>query len=289
MTTPSLLMSDVLSALHDTSPYCDVYQHDPELSNMPASALHVDTGQQALEIPVHQHRKGQLVIALHGVVTCRVAEGLWMVPPHSGVWIPGAMPHSNRLTRGGRMCYLFIEPAALEMPDHSCTLSISPLLRELILRLAALPQTYAEQGPTARLVEVLFAELAGMPSERLHLPIPEDRRLARISDALIQAPDDRRTLGQWAQELAMSERTLARRIQRETGLNFSRWRQQLHLIVAIRYLAEGMSVQRVSEEVGYQSVNAFISMFKKLLGTTPTRYLDAHRQRLNGIGRHSSH
>ena len=67
-------------------------------------------------------------------------------------------------------------------------------------------------------------------------------------------------------------------------MSFSRWRQQLHLVVAIRLLAEGMSVQRVSEDVGYQSVNAFISMFKKLLGTTPARYLQEREQRRSGSG-----
>ncbi|WP_199269495.1 AraC family transcriptional regulator [Cobetia sp. L2A1] len=254
-------------------------QYDPDITDRPASALHVDLGQQALEIPYHQHRKGQLVIALHGVVTCRVAEGLWMVPPQSGVWIPGGLPHSNQLTRGGRMCHLFIEPGALQMPAHSCTLSISPLLRELVLRLAQMPLDYADDSSTARLVQVLLEELANMPGERLHLPLPVDRRLTRISDALIEAPDDRRTLKHWADELAMSERTLARLIQRDTGLTFSRWRQQLHLVVAIRLLAEGMTVQRVSDAVGYQSVNAFISMFKKLLGTTPARYLENRQGR----------
>ncbi|MDL2191883.1 helix-turn-helix transcriptional regulator [Cobetia sp. LC6] len=286
VTTPVLPSSPGVSTRGpDQVPFSSsVCEHDPDIYEIPASALHVETGQQVMEVPTHQHRKGQLVIVLHGVVTSRVPEGLWMVPPHSGVWIPGNLPHSNHLTRGGRVCHLFIEPGALEMPSHSCTLSISPLLRELVLRLAELPQPYPEQGPTARLVGVLLEELACMPSERLHLPLPEDPRLTRISDALIKTPDDRRTLAEWASELAMSERTLARLIQRDTGLSFSRWRQQLHLVVAIRLLAEGMSVQRVSEDVGYQSVNAFISMFKKLLGTTPARYLQEREQRRSGSG-----
>ena len=32
----------------------------------------------------------------------------------------------------------------------------------------------------------------------------------------------------------MSERSLARLVQKETGLSFGRWRQQLHLLVALR-------------------------------------------------------
>ena len=60
---------------------------------------------------------------------------------------------------------------------------------------------------------------------------------------------------------------------RETGLSFGRWRQQLHLIVALRELSAGASVQRISGDLGYESVTAFITMFKKALGKPPARYL----------------
>ena len=59
----------------------------------------------------------------------------------------------------------------------------------------------------------------------------------------------------------------------ETGLTFGRWRQQLHLVVALRELASGTSVQRVAAILGYESVNAFITMFRKAVGSTPSRYL----------------
>jgi AraC-like DNA-binding protein len=57
------------------------------------------------------------------------------------------------------------------------------------------------------------------------------------------------------------------------GLTFGRWRQQLHLIVALRELSAGASVQQVSTELGYESVTAFITMFKKALGKPPAKYL----------------
>ncbi|BBC74012.1 hypothetical protein AEB_P3144 [Altererythrobacter sp. B11] len=72
--------------------------------------------------------------------------------------------------------------------------------------------------------------------------------------------------------VAMSERSLARLMVRETGLTFGRWRQQLHLVVALRELAGGSPVQTVSSSLGYESVNAFITMFKKATGSTPARY-----------------
>ncbi len=71
----------------------------------------------------------------------------------------------------------------------------------------------------------------------------------------------------------MSENSLARLVQQETGLTFGRWRQQLQLIIALRSLAAGATVQQVSGDLGYESVSAFITMFKKALGTSPAKYL----------------
>ena len=71
----------------------------------------------------------------------------------------------------------------------------------------------------------------------------------------------------------MSERTLARLIQKQTGLTFGRWRQRLHILVALQRLSAGISVQTVSQDLGYETPSAFITMFKKALGKSPRRYL----------------
>ena len=76
-----------------------------------------------------------------------------------------------------------------------------------------------------------------------------------------------------ADEYEGSSGSLARLVLSETGLTFGRWRQQLHLIVALRELSAGASVQQVSTTLGYESVTAFITMFKKALGKPPAKYL----------------
>lgn len=128
--------------------------------------------------------------------------------------------------------------------------------------------------PAAR---VMLDELAEMPRQRLNLPVSGDSRIRAIADALTAAPSDRSTLAGWAVRVAMSERSLARLMLRETGLTFGRWRQQLHLVVALRELASGASVQQVAAELGYDSVNAFITMFRKALGSTPAQYFAQRR------------
>jgi AraC-like DNA-binding protein len=256
-----------------------VSNFDPDQLFQPAVALLVDIQESESELPVHQHRKGQLVVALRGGVTCEVPEGLWMVPPQCGVWIPSGMPHSNRVTANGRICFLFVEPSVTTLPGECCTLSITPLVRELVQHLASLPQTYVIDSPTGRLVGVLLDELAQMQTEQLHLPISTNPKLRQIARALISDPADRSTVAEWGTRVAMSERTLARLVLNETGMTFGRWRQQLHIVIALHHLSAGVSVQRVAEDLGYESVSSFIIMFKKALGKPPARYFSDKEDR----------
>lgn len=242
---------------------------------VPAMGMRVDVAAHENEVPAHQHRQGQLVLALKGGVTCEVPSAIWMVPPSCAVWIPGRMSHSVRATANARICYLFVQPGAAPLPAECCTLAISPLVRELVLHMADQPPDYAPDSPTGRKAAVLLEELARMPVERLHLPISEEPRIRRIAKMLSEDPSDRRTLAQWGSLVAMSERSLARLVRQETGLTFGRWRQQLHLIVALHRLSAGLAVQRVAEDLGYESVTAFITMFKKSLGKPPAKYFAA--------------
>lgn len=247
-------------------------EFDPDDDDLPATALALEYGQADPERPVHRHRKGQLVLAVHGAMTCEVPAAKWMAPPHHAVWIPGGMAHSNRATANAQVVFLFIEPGAAPMPADCCTLAISPLVRELVQHLARQDQAYPRTGPTARLVAVLLEQLAAAPVAQLSLPVSAHPKLRRITLALEADPSNRATLAAWAGELALGERTLARLVRRETGLTFGRWRQQLHLIVALRELAGGSTVQQVAGILGYDSVTAFITMFRKALGKPPAAY-----------------
>ncbi|RTU03892.1 AraC family transcriptional regulator [Pseudomonas aeruginosa] len=242
---------------------------DPDALGQPALALQLEARHNDTEVPVHRHRKGQLVVACRGGITCTVPDGLWMVPAGFGVWIPGGIAHSNRVTANGKVCFLFVEPGAARLPSDCCTLALSPLVLELILHLSAQPQDYPHDGPLARLAGVLLELLEQAPTEQLYLPLPDNRGLRRIADELTRAPGDRASIAEWARRVAMSERSLARMVRRETGMTFGQWRQQLQIIIALQQLSAGVSVQRTAEILGYESVSSFIGMFRKALGSPP--------------------
>ncbi len=111
--------------------------YEPDSGHESAIAFRIRVVEAEQYIPAHSHRKGQLILALHGALTCEVENAMWMVPPPvCGVGSKGSCPSSNRATPGAQVCFsLFIEPGAAPMPDRCCTLKISPV-RELILTLA---------------------------------------------------------------------------------------------------------------------------------------------------------
>lgn len=90
----------------------------------------------------------------------------------------------------------------------------------------------------------MLDELALMPRERLELPVSAHPKIAVTAAALLANPSDRRTVGQWAEHVAVSERSLKRLMVQETGLSFGRWRGQLHLVAGFTKSRTGISVSR---------------------------------------------
>ncbi len=252
-------------------------QFDPDVLPGAAMALRVDLSTVEDEQPVHQHRRAQLVISLRGSVTCHVADALLMVLPDSGVWIPGDVPHSNKASQDSQILMLFVEQSATSLPMHACILGITALVREMVIHLADQGERFPDEAAYARYCAVMLDQLSRAPVEQLSVPLTRHPKLRPVCNALIAQPGDRRSRADWAREAAMSERTFDRLVMKETGLSFGRWRQQLQLIVALRDLSAGVSVQRVALTLGYESTTAFIIMFKKAFGVPPGRYIVDHR------------
>lgn len=82
-------------------------------------------------------------------------------------------------------------------------------------------------------------------------------------------PGDNRPLAQWAEQVHVSERTLARQFVRELGMSFGEWRQRLRYLTAIEALDSERSVQHVAFDLGYSTASAFIAMFQRHAGCTP--------------------
>jgi AraC-like DNA-binding protein len=226
-----------------------------------------------LVIPPHTHDWHQLLYAAEGVMTIVTASGSWVVPPHRAVWIPGFVEHSVRMSGSVSMRTLYF---ALELskglPTECCIANVPPLLRELILEAVSRRTLQRSTAQEARLIGVIVDQIEALPAAPLQLPMPHDARASKVAELLQANPADPASLEQIAKHAGASPRTIERLFRAETKMGFAKWRQRLRLLHALRLLAAGESVTNVALEAGYDSTSAFISMFRRELGTTPSRY-----------------
>ncbi|MDJ0926516.1 MAG: helix-turn-helix transcriptional regulator [Gammaproteobacteria bacterium] len=229
--------------------------------------------------PSHEHLRAQIVYAADGVLQVRTASATWIVPPQQAVWIPSHVGHATSNKGPAKIRTLYLHPDAVQdMPAECRVLKVSPLLREAIMHAVSIPPDYAPGSAQARFMAVIPDLLRDADPEPLHLPLPVDKRLRLVTDALMESPGDDRPLTDWARRVGASDRTIARHFQHETGLSFSNWRRRLRLLWAITRLSEGVAVTNVSDELGYANPSAFIAMFRRELGQSPRKYCESNNR-----------
>ncbi|MEU1908633.1 AraC family transcriptional regulator [Streptomyces hygroscopicus] len=224
-------------------------------------------------IPEHSHRRAQLIYGSAGAITVTTPEGTWVAPPQRAVWIPSGVMHSMRTSGEVPMRTLYIEPGARANLPASCTvITVTPLLRELLLAATRLPIDYNPRDREGRIMELLLDEFEPLAVEPLQLPLPREDVLLRVCRRVIDQPELVWTTAEAAKYAHMSERTFARHFVTEVGCTFGRWRQQARLLAAIEMLARGEPIARVSVQLSYDSPSAFSAMFRRCLGTPPSQY-----------------
>lgn len=224
----------------------------------------------------HSHPWAQLSYAVEGVLQVHTATGQFMAPPERAIWVPPDLPHEVLTAGPAEMRSLYVRADALAgsplgLACACRVLDISILARELILAVCALPPDYDEHGAPGRLVSVLLDQLDQLPTAALDLPLPTDARLLRLCEALQADPADRRTLAQWGQEIGLTERSMVRLFQQQTGLSVGAWRRRLRLLAALGPLEAGAKVSGVAAGCGYASASAFIAAFCAEFGVTPAQ------------------
>lgn len=225
-------------------------------------------------LPRHTHRRAQLLYGATGVMQVSTADGNWVVPPQRAVWIPPGVAHEV-LMLGVSTRSLYIEPAAVTAMDARCqVISVSPLMRQLLVEAVELALDYDEAGRDGALINLLLHELARSAHLPLHLPLPEDPRLLGLCQGFLKHPNAHVSPVQWAAQLHISLRSFNRLFSQQTGVSFRKWRQQACVMSALSQLAVGDSVTRIALDLGYDSPAAFSTMFRRVLGHAPSAWLE---------------
>ncbi len=223
----------------------------------------------------HQHPQGQLTFVMQGTSTIMTTEGWWLASPGQAIWIVPACEHSAAYSESSQVIQVMLPPSLADaLPPVCKTLNVSGLLRELLLEALTFGTPGRDDGDTGIIWQLILHQVTHAP-ETLTLFIPQghDRRLQQVTHWLKQDPGNDQTLADLAVRCGCSSRTLARLFQAETGMTFARWRDHLRVITAVDRLSRGQALNRVAMDLGYQSANSFSTMFSRLLGAPPGRYM----------------
>lgn len=206
-------------------------------------------------------------------MTVRTARGLWVVPSHRAVWMPAGMEHEIETSGFVAMRTLYLDTTLSDsFPTQCVVVSVSPLLRELVLHACGIGVLSGANAEQARLIAVLVDQMRVLPTVPFQLPLPSDPRAQRAARAILTAPGDEHSIDEICRQAGASRRTLERLFFAETGMTTGLWRQQARVLRGLQLLGAGHNVTSVALDVGYSGTSAFVAMFKKAIGTTPGAY-----------------
>ncbi len=179
----------------------------------------------------HTHAGAQVAYASRGVLRVATTGTTWMVPPSRAIWVPPHVTHEVVAVEEAFLRTLYITegtvPAGLDTPR---VVEVSDLLREVI---AALDTPGISATREQLLGALALDELTRSEPLPLSVPMPNEKRLRALCEAVIADPTNGDSLEQWASSVGASTRTIARLFRQELGVSFSQWRQQAILFRAI--------------------------------------------------------
>jgi AraC-like DNA-binding protein len=224
--------------------------------------------------PVLRHAWGEFVYSYSGVTEVKAGTAHFIAPPHLGLWIAPETEHTGFNHQEAVHCSVYIRRDLCGgMPDESCAVMVTPLVRSILEHLRDLSDTPQPQPAHSRLLHVLVDQLSVCKTTGSFVPHSDDAELNTILQLLRDDPADNRTIAELAAVVNLTERTLIRRCQSELGMSLTDWRQRLRFVAALPMLRDGRSVESVAFDLGYASSSAFIAMFRRLTGSSPKRFV----------------
>ncbi|WP_327119383.1 helix-turn-helix transcriptional regulator [Nocardia sp. NBC_01730] len=219
---------------------------------------------------LHEHPQHQIAWASQGVIAVEVRDNRWVLPPTRALWIPGGTAHRTGTSDGAAMRGIYLEPDRCSVSFGGPTmLRVTRLLHELF-DLLTTPDTASARRTRAE--AVVFDLLEPVEVIPIGAHQPTDPRARQVAAALTADPADRRTLAEFAADVAASPRTLARLFVAETGISFGQWRTQIRLAASLPLLAAGLPIARIAGRVGYATPSAYVAAFRRAVGVSPGRY-----------------
>jgi AraC-like DNA-binding protein len=221
----------------------------------------------------YQSRGWDLVIhATQGVLSVTIEGNIWVLPTHQALWVPSAHQPAIHITAPAKLRSIYLRRAAVKrLPKRCSVLAVTPLLEALVAVCTQQGALFSRKPSDRRLAAVLYDQLQPAAGQPLEVPQPKHPDAQRFAK-LLQSSPPATPLREIARQFGASLRTLERLFQADLGLSLASWRRRLRLQKSLELLAMQKNVSEAAYLCGYSSASAFISMFRREFGVTPSRY-----------------
>ncbi len=228
-------------------------------------------GAQAFRVPYHY-----LVYAEVGTLTLEADGRRWTLPPARAGLVAADYEVMIALPRPVRICSALIRPGLMSDPHMPLSVfAMSRLARELLFGLRGVTEDTPLDDYSSALVKALAVEALRLSQNptRAVMPVPKDARLRKALELTEAKLSDPLKVAELAQSVALSERSLARKLMEEIGMSWSDAQRNLRMVRAIELLSETRDpVTAIALEVGYNTTSAFGAAFRAFTGQSPTEF-----------------
>ncbi|WP_109478653.1 helix-turn-helix transcriptional regulator [Paraburkholderia sp. C35] len=245
----------------------------PEFAPTPTHPIRVRSRPMpaGVRIARHTHAWAQVAYASRGVLRVGTFGTTWMVPPSRAIWVPPYVLHEVTIVEEAFLRTLYVNETVVPPGLDACrVVEVAGLLREVI---ASLDMPGLPPDRERLLGSLALDEITRSQPLPLSVPMPTEKRLRSLCEAVLADPANADSLERWASTVGASTRTIARLFRQELGVSFSQWRQQAVLARAIPLLSQGKPLSHVARELGYQSQSAFSAMFRRAFGESPRAFM----------------
>ena len=140
--------------------------------------------------------------------------------------------------------------------------------------LECLSRAGPQEAARCRLLwRVVASEMRYATPEPFEVTMPSTPRILHAVQGVLKCPTIGKDLHELSRLAGMSRRSFTRHFRRETGLSFAHWTRAVIAHHAMERIASGHKVSSVALDVGYDSVSAFIAMFRRKYGAAPRAFL----------------
>lgn len=245
------------------------------LLQSPAQAFSHDVVMDAIDVSMAIDRH-LLIYGIEGLFQIDTDIATWRLPPSRAAWIPAGRFGRASTIKMVRCISVFVEPSFVtSMPTENQVFNATLLIREMFKYSLRWTDERHPDDPSANrffltLMDLIRQEM--QTSDLYALPKAQSDDMREVLAYTSSHLDTDIHLEDVAKLAAMSPRTLTRHLQAEIYMTWGQYLQQVRMLKAMDYLAEGKTVTITALEVGYSNMSAFSTAFLKYTELTPTQY-----------------